>query len=237
VIAPFHLLLFAGAAALVAAPLRSGWYARDHYPAAPSFRAILPPLLSLTLVTAVAAFMFQWLSAFVAWTPAIQHGRIPADLAGDERVVGVAEIAGVARVLVTGLILLAPLLLALKRWLLPFGSATFLFVAVATAMCALSQFALGGAIVAAAAGGLAADLLIRWLRPGGERLFGLRLVAGLTPIALWASYFLALRAIHGITWPLDLWIGTTLLAAVVGILLSFVAAGPATPIPHADRAA
>ena len=45
-IAPFHLLLFAGAAALVAAPLRlaPGNGAHDHYPAAPSFLAILPPL-------------------------------------------------------------------------------------------------------------------------------------------------------------------------------------------------
>ena len=93
----------------------------------------------------------QRLSAFVAWTPAIQQGRVPADLAGDARVAGLAEVAGVARVLGHQR-LLAPLLLALKgAGLLPFGSATFLFVAVATSMCALSQFALGGAILAAAA--------------------------------------------------------------------------------------
>jgi len=236
VIGPFHLLLFAGAAGLVSAPLRSAWYAREHYPSQPGFRTILPPLLSLTLVTAVAAFMFQWFSAFVDWTPSLQYGQIPTELAGDARIVGTAEIAAVARVLVTNILLLAPLLLALKRWRLPFGSASFLFIGVATLMCALSQFALWGAILAAAIGGLAADALIRWLHPSSERTLGVRIIAGLVPIPLWVTYFLILRAAHGIGWPLDLWIGTTMLAAIMGILLSFVAVGPATPVPFAERA-
>jgi hypothetical protein len=235
VIGPFHLLLFAGAVGLVAAPLRSGWYAGEHYSSEPSFRIILPPLLSLTLVTAVAAFMFQWLSVFVDWTPSIQYGRIPAELALDDRIVGVTEFAGVARVLVTNVILLAPLLLALKRWWLPFGSASFLFVIVATFMCALTQFNLGGTILAAAVGGLTADSLIDWMRSGDRRILGFRIVAGLVPIALWTTYFLVLRAFHGIVWPLDLWIGTTGLAAIMGFLLSFVAVAPATPVPHAER--
>ena len=234
VIGPFHLLLFAGAAGLVGAPLRSGWYARQYYPSEPSFGTILPPLLSLTLVAAVAAFMFQWLSAFVDWTPSLQYGRIPAELAGDARIVGTAEFAAVARVLVTNVLLLAPLLLALKRWRLPFGSATFLFAGVATLMCALTEFALGGTILAAAAGGLAADALTCWLRPGGDRTLGIRIIAGVAPIALWATYFLVLRTIHGIVWPFDLWIGTTMLAAITGIFLSFVAVGPATPVPYTD---
>jgi hypothetical protein len=236
VIGPFHLLLFAGAVGLVSAPLRSAWYARAYYPGQPSFKTILPPLLSLTLATAVTAFMFQWLSAFVDWTPSIQYGRIPAELAHDDRIVGVAEFASVARVLVTNVILLAPLLLALKHWCLPFGSATFLFVTVASLMCALTQFELGGTILAAAAGGLVADTLVRWLRPGDERTFGLRVVAGLVPLALWTTYFLVLRAVHDVVWPLDLWIGTTVLATIIGILLSFVAMAPATPVSYAGRA-
>jgi hypothetical protein len=236
VIGPFHLLLFAGAVGLVSAPLRSGWYARDHYPAEPSFRTILPPLLSLTLATAVAAFMFQWLSVFVDWSPSIQYGRLPSDLAHDERIVGVAEFAAVARVVVTSVLLLAPLLLALKRWCLPFGSATFMFVTVATLMCALTEFDLWGTILAAAAAGLAADSLIRLLRPSVGRTFGYRLIAGLVPLALWTTYFILLPALHDIVWPLDLWIGTTMLTSIMGILLSFVAVAPATPIPYAERA-
>ena len=137
VIAPFHLLLFAGAAGLVSAPLRSGWYAPQYYPTAPSFRTIFPPLLSLALVTSVAAFMFQWLSAFLDWAPSVQIGR-PDPLAG-ELIRNAVESEGVARILVTNLILIAPLLLALRHWRLPFGSATLLFGLVAFSMSALSR--------------------------------------------------------------------------------------------------
>ena len=41
-----------------------------------SFGRLLPPLLSLTLVTALVAFMFQWLSAFVEWEPSLTLGRV-----------------------------------------------------------------------------------------------------------------------------------------------------------------
>lgn len=179
VIAPFHLLLFAGAAGLVSAPLRSGWYAQRYYPKAPSLGRIFPPLLSLTLVTCVAAFMFQWLSAFIDWTPSVQIGRIPPELANDERIQGTTEFAGVARVLVTNVILLAPLLLALRHWSLPFGSATFLFVVVAASMGALSEFAIGGSVLAAAgipggSGGHAARALDRLL-PGPSLVLRRRL--------------------------------------------------------------
>jgi hypothetical protein len=97
VIAPFHLLLFAGAAGLASAPLRSAWYAPRFYPHDASFRRLLPPLLALTLVTCVAAFMFQWLDAFLDWTPSVVIGRIPADLATNARVRGTTEFAGAAR--------------------------------------------------------------------------------------------------------------------------------------------
>ena len=50
------------------------------------------------LVTALVAFMFQWLSAFVDWTPSLSIGRIPADLAGNDRIQGTVEFADVARV-------------------------------------------------------------------------------------------------------------------------------------------
>ncbi len=229
VIAPFHLLLFAGAAGLVSAPLRSGWHAQRYYPSAPSFRTIFPPLLSLALLTCVAAFMLQWLSAFVDWAPLLQVGQIPAELSGNESIQSTTEVAGVARVLVTNLILLAPLLLALRRWRLPPGSATFLFVVVAASMSALSGFALGGAILAAAAGGVVADALLTGMRPDAGRALGYRAIAGLTPLALWTTYFAVLRLLYGIAWPLDLWLGTTSLAALCGILLSFVAVPPAIP--------
>lgn len=231
VIAPFHLLLFSGAAGLVSASLRSGWYAPQFYPRDSSFRTILPPLLSLTLVTCVAAFMFQWLDAFLDWTPSLAIGRLPLDLASDPRVRGTVEFAGAARVLVTNLILVASLLLGLRRWHLPFGSATFVFVGVSFAMSALSSFDLGATVFAALVGGLVADTIIDWTQPDPEHALGYRLMAGLTPLALWTSYFLILQVVYGIVWPFDLWLGTTLLAGLSGVLLSYVAIAPHVPAP------
>jgi hypothetical protein len=229
VIAPFHLLLFAGAAGLVSAPLRSAWYAPQFYPSTLTFRRILPPLLSVALVTCVAAFMFQWLNAFLDWTPSVTIGRIPGELASDARIKGTTEFAGAARILVTNLILLAPLFLVLRRWRLPFGSATLLFVMVSFAMSALTSFEHGATVVAALVGGLVADALIDGLRPDADRTFGYRVVAAVTPLALWATYFLILIFVYRSPWPLDLWLGTTLLAAISGLLLSYIAIPPALP--------
>ena len=234
VIAPFHLLLFAGAAGLVSAPLRSAWYAPQFYPSTLSFRRILPPLLSLALVTCVAAFMFQWLNAFLDWTPSVTIGRIPPELAGDARVRGTTEFAGAARIVVTNLILLAPLFLALRRWRLPFGSATLLFVLVSFAMSALTSFDLGATVVAGLVGGLVADSLIDGMRPDADRTMGYRVVAAVTPLALWSTYFLILMFVYRSPWPFDLWLGTTLLAAISGLLLSYVAIAPAVPESVAD---
>ena len=81
-------------------------------------------------MTAIAALVFQWLYAFLDWTPSVVIGRIPLELAANGRVRGTTEFGGAAWILVTNLILLAPMLLALRRWRLPFGSATLLFVGV-----------------------------------------------------------------------------------------------------------
>jgi len=231
VIAPFHLLLFAGAAGLASAPLRSAWYAPRFYPHDASFRRLLPPLLALTLVTCVAAFMFQWLNAFLDWTPSVVIGRIPADLAANARVRGTTEFAGAARILVTNLILLAPIFLALRRWRLPFGSATLVFVGVSFSMSALTSFDLGATVFAALLGGLVADTVIDYYQPDAHETRGYRVMAGVTPLVLWTAYFLILRFVYDIEWPFDLWLGTTLLASISGLLLSYVAIAPVVPAP------
>src|SRR5207248_8317230 len=230
VIAPFHLLLFAGAAALVSAGLRSGWYAPLHYPRDSSFRRLFPTLLSLTLVTAVAAFMFQWLSAFLDWTPSITLGRTPPSLQADVRVLYTAEFAAVARVLATNVILFAPLLLALRRWQLPFGSATFLLVVVSAAMSGLATFDLGLTVVAALVGGLLFDTIVTLTRPDPSRTFGYRAAALIVPFVMWTVYFAILWTAYGIVWPFDLALGTVGVASITTTLLSYVAISPAVPV-------
>jgi hypothetical protein len=229
VIGPFHIVLFTGAGLLITGSLRSAWYSLGQYPVAPSFRTMLPPLLSLTLITAMGAFLFQWLSAFMDWEPAFQVDRIPAGTGHAEGVEETAEISGVARVVVTNVVLMAPLLLLLRRWRPPFGSFTFMFTAVAVLMSALTEFRLGGTIAGAAAGGLAADALVQLLRASPRRPGSHRWVAAVAPIALWTVYFVALVGVHDIQWPLDLAIGTVALASLTGLVLSVLILPPAVP--------
>ena len=234
VIAPFHLLLFAGAAALVSAGLRSGWYAPRFYPRELSLRRFFPPLLSLALVTCVAAFMFQWLSASLDWTPSLVLGRMPPSLAADVRVQYTAEFSAVARVLATNVILLAPLFLVMRRWHLPFGSATFLMVVVWTSMSALTTFDLGATVAAGIVGGLLFDIVIASTRPDASHTLGYRLVAFGVPFLMWGTYFAVLRLIYDVAWPFDLTLGTVGLAAISAILLSYVAISPAVPVAVGD---
>ncbi|HET8568002.1 MAG TPA: peroxidase family protein [Candidatus Limnocylindria bacterium] len=234
VIGPFHLLLFAGAAALVSAPLRSAWYAPGWYPRESSFGRLFPAVLSLTLVTAVAAFMFQWLSAFLDWEPSLALGRMPPSLEADIRVRTTAEFAAVARVLATSSILLAPLFLVLRRWRLPFGSGTFVLTVVSAAMSALTTFDLGWTIAAGALGGVAFDVVIAATRPDAARTSGYRMAAFVVPLAMWSAYFAITWTIYEIVWPLDLLIGTVGLAALSSVLLSYVAISPSMPVSVAD---
>ena len=230
VISPFHLVLFSGAVLLLGAPIRSGWYAPDVYPARLSFQRFFPVLLSLTLVTSSVAFMFQWLSAFTDWQPSLTLGRLPTSLASDPAVVGTVEFAGVARVLVTNVIVIAPLLLALRRWRLPAGSITFMFTIVALGMATLTEFRQGWTVIPAIIGGVAGDLMLRFWPVSPDRTFATRVFAAATSAAFWTAYFITLRIAYDIRWPFDLWVGTVGVSMICAVLVSVLVL-PSTRAP------
>lgn len=229
VIGPFHILLFTGAGLLITGPFRSAWHSLEAYPLAPSFRTMLPPLLSLSLITAMAAFLFQWLSAFVVWDPSIEIDRVPAGIQDREAVEQSAHIAGAAQVLVTNLLLMAAALLALRRWRLPFGSVTLLFTLVALLMGALTELERGATLAAPVAGGLVADLLIGRLRASPARPASHRVVATVTPAVLWGTHLLVLATVYDVVWPRDIALGTVGLMSLTGLLLSVLVLPPALP--------
>jgi hypothetical protein len=94
---------------------------------------------------------------------------------------------------------------------------------------------LGATIAAALVGGLVADGIIAAVRPDNERALGYRVMAGLAPLTLWTGYSVILRFVHTIVWPFDLCLGTTLLAALSGILLGYVAIAPHLPSSITER--
>ncbi len=70
--------------------------------------------------------------------------------------------------------------------------------------------------------GIAADLLLRQLKPSQGRPGALRVFAFAVPVILYLLYFLDLVLTTGIPWSIHLWLGSTIMAGIVGILLSYL---------------
>jgi hypothetical protein len=222
-LSPTHIGLFLGALLIFTTPLRAAWYSNRLGPA-PSLRDLLPALLALTFTTLLVTFLFFYLSAFrdpLATRP-FAGGRLAASLP----VVAYARELGVASVLATNLLLIAPVLFLLRRWQPPFGSATLLFTTVAFCTAATEEFAFGEVVVAALVGGLLADWLIARSARDPDRTRAHRLVAAGTPLGLWGAYFLVLQVRHGVTWPAELWTGSILFACLGGFALSLLMMPP-----------
>jgi hypothetical protein len=157
---PTHLLLFAGIALIVTSPFRDAWSAPD--PPAPSLRAFLPALVSLTLVVSLVAFFFMYWSPYTTWAPtrnaAAYIAGAPPDYQDSLRYSLTTD--GVASALTTTLLLVGPLLLIVRRWRPPAGTATVLITVPALLSSALQGFAQPLLVLAALVAGLLTD------RPG-----------------------------------------------------------------------
>ena len=225
VIAPFHLCLFTGAGLLLTSPLRSMWNS-EGYRGQLSLRDALPAVLSLALITAMALFLFQWLSAFNEWKPAVHAADLPAAVRTSPAVIQSLQMVVLAKILVTSLILVGAVLLAVRRFRLPFGAITLLFALASLLTAALSNVSFGGSVIAAVAAGLVCDTLIARLRPSAERTTACRAVAFCTAAAFAAGYVIALAVLHGQGLPFDLGLGTIGLTGIAGLALSAIAMPP-----------
>jgi hypothetical protein len=230
-LSPTHIGLFLGALLIFTTPLRAAWSSNRLGPA-PPLRALLPALLALTFTTLLVSFLFFYLSAFRDPLATRPFGGGAGSLAGSLPLAAYARELGVASVLATNLLLIAPVLLLLRRWRPPFGSATLLFTTVAFCTSVTEELAFGEVVIAALVGGLVADWLIAQLAREPDRTRAHRLVATIVPLALWGPYFLVLQLRHGVAWPAELWTGSILFASLSGFVLSLLMLPP-SPRPAA----
>lgn len=232
-LSPSHLVLFCAIGLIYFSVVRHASYQFDLAPERhrQSFRASLP------LNIGIASFF-----VIVFW-PTWYFDPLAADYASQGAIVGTrgaysfiaygsatAEIAGVAGILLTTLVLVPFVILPLHRWRLPSGSLVFIlgWVFLQRAII-LGVYSYLPAVLGAA---LTGEVIWAWMRRGGAaRLaapLGYRILAFSVPFVLFSIYFLTVALMpHGVIWPVHLWAGSIGLAAIAGTLQS------ATMIPGA----
>jgi hypothetical protein len=228
-ISPFHLVLFTGACLLVGSALRAAWSGPTSA-RVPGLRAFWPVVLSTTLVVAMTAFFFQYVSPVVAWRrPGL--AALPAGSPFAETV-QVYELLGL---LVHNLLFLAPVLLLLLRWQTPLGTFTVMSGTVALLLATQTELGLVGLVGAAVLGGAAADVAVHLLRPSPERRWAARAVAVTAPAVYWTSHFALLKVGYGVTWELEIWLGSVVWASLSGLSLALLTWPPAVPLTAWNR--
>lgn len=222
-LSPTHLMLLVGAMLILSGPLRATWL--DDEPR-PDLRRLLPPVLAVTMGAAQLGFFFQYMDGTsvrfmqTPYVPGTEEGYF-------------AVVAGVGSVLITTIILMGGLLLLMRRWALPLGVGLLLFGVFGFLMETLEGFDFPEVLIAPLAGGLAADLLGRALRPGADRLAWLRVFVFAIPVVMWSVRFGVFEVYSDINWPVAVWSGVIIFTGLAGVGLSLLAF---PPVGRADGA-
>ena len=225
-LSPTHLMLVIGMTLLVSSPFRAMW--SDPRPRQTSFLALLPAIWSLGLTVLMLSLISDYIIIFASDLPTISQdefaSQFPGTAPGPLLDVFSArfQVQGLTMLYLTTLLLMGPVLLALRRWRLPFGSITCIWTLVVASDLVAYQYNRGWTLVAVVLGGLVADYLVLRLRPSGERVTMFRTFAFLAPAALWTIYFLVLAIAYHIGWPIELAVGTTVIASLMTLILAYV---------------
>lgn len=214
-LSPTHVAAFLSSVIVLSGPFRAAWK-RIYKDSTPTLLALLPMLLSLLYSVGMITLISQFSHPFV-YTMASDPQQDPFG----------ATALSVVGILFQTSILLGAILLAIRRWRLPFGALTLL-ITLNIAMLSFMQdtYVL---ILPAFVAGLIADVLNWWLRPSIQHPHSLRLFSFAVPVALYLLYFLTLKLTSGVYWTIHLWLGTTLVAGMVGFMLSYLLLPPAVP--------
>jgi hypothetical protein len=224
-LSPTHLALALGGTLIMSGPLRAAWRRSSGQNGdLRGWAELLPMLLSLTFVVSLWSFMTQFAHPLV--DPWAAKGVRPRT----QQFPMLRQSFGVVSILFQSGVLMGPVLLLISRRRLPLGSLTLVFALNAILMSFMhDQYRF---IPAAALAGIAADLLLRWLRPSAVRSQALRWFAFAVPAIYYALYFVAIIMTQGLDWSVHLWTGSIVLTGLVGLLLSYLIIPPAHAPPQ-----
>jgi hypothetical protein len=206
-LAPTRLLAVVAGMLVVGAPLRAALARRDAY-------AKLPALISAGLLLSALAFLTQFAQPLVdPWparglgTPAVTPPWVALDL-------------GVADILLQSLVVTGMAVLLVRSLRLPFGGLTLVVGGSGLLIALLKgnfQF-----IPGVLATGLAADLLITWLRPARDHPLRLRILAAAIASLYATTYLLTIVLVDGTSWSPTVLVGSAIVPGVTAWFLSYV---------------
>ena len=217
-LSPTHLLLLVGGAIALSAPLRRMMRSSTTVVSGKEF---LPALLSLTLLTAVGAFFFGYVSPFgttaVGFPNATTHTH---DLSHITPAIGaeLRENWALGSIFVTTLVFVVPALFVRRRWKTAPGTFVFLYTLLLLLQVGLNEFEQWPLIAIGLVVGAVVDASIHREVPPW-------LLGALVPLSTWSTYFLIFELQNGVGWSPELWAGVTLMASLIGGLIGALATG------------
>ena len=225
-LSPTHLALLTGALMYLSGPLRAWWGHSLDEP--DGLRRFWPPLLALTLGAAEVGFFFQYADGF--FTRLMEVPFVPGTGEG-----ALTLVVGIMSILITTIILMGALVLLVRRWKPPFGAGLVMFGLFGLLMGGLNGYEFPTDLIPPLVGGMTADLLIRFLRPGSGGLGSIRWLAFVVPLVMWSTRMALFSVSSEINWPASVWTGLIVLAGLAGVgvsLLAFPAGSTLATSPH-----
>jgi hypothetical protein len=223
-LSPTHLGLALGIGLALSGPLRAAWHRSET---TPSWRQLGPAILSLTFTFSLLTFFTEYASPLITPWPIIDTSSSPT--------------RGITDILLITALSMSFVLLALRRWWLPFGTFAFMFGLNGALMVVFSPDSWLVSVPTALLGGLAADLVYRYLRPSLDQPASIRLFSFLVPTMFYTLYFVDLAIVgpiifqSGILWSAPFWAGAPVIAGITGFLLSFVMLPPAQTVEEKNK--
>ncbi|MEN3267719.1 hypothetical protein [Pseudonocardia sp.] len=205
---PSHLGLIGSMIVILTSPLRAAW-ADPQLPPRPSLRALLPAVLTLSFAASLVLLFLTYSNALLSSSRGIVEMFSTAGGGG------AGSLAG--RIVVTNIVLLAPLLLIARRWHLPAGTATIGYAIAALISATLNGFERLAVPLAIVAAGILVDLLARWLRPRADRRAAYWGFGAAAAVVTWAVYLGVASAAEGaLPAIVEFWTGMPIIAGLLG---------------------
>ena len=225
-VSPTHLMLGAGGLMILSTPMR----AQGLLSSSADGRWTVPARVSLVLALSLTVFFLLYVSAFAQPGPVERFVPTPENAPGHHEA-ELPVVASLAAYLMTTVVFTIPVLFVQRDGTrVPRGVVSLVVAAVAllpVVVMGLPPGALGGALGAVVAAviwevgyALASPRLsttiLAWAAPATLAL------------AVWAGHLAGLAGVDALRWPVSLWTGVVVLAALIAGVLGFAASTPAT---------